>query len=212
MISPTRFGAALQRRVGPWYRRGTRGLNRSRLRRLAGGLSVQLGSGSNPFEGWLNVDVSAATQPDLVLDLRGGFPAPASSVRRVYSEHVFEHLELPDAQQVLHDLRLALEPSGVVRIAMPDLDAIIERYQGDWRDQEWLADRSYAHIDSPAHMLNFGLRSWGHKYIYSYDELALRLRLAGFTEIQRVAWGESSDPELRGRETRPDSLLIVEAR
>lgn len=212
MISPTRLKLALIRRAGAAYRTVTRSMNRWRLRGVPSGASVQLGSGANPFSGWINVDLSGPTKPDLVLDLRGGFPAAPSSLKRVYSEHVFEHLELADAARVLADLRRALEPGGVLRIAMPDLDALIDRYRGDWQDQDWLGDVSYSHIDSAAHMLNYALRSWGHKYVYSYTELELRLAQAGFTEVRRAPWGVSADPELRGRETRADSLLVVEAR
>jgi predicted SAM-dependent methyltransferase len=172
---------------------------------------VQLGSGGNNWDGWVNVDLSPSSHPDLVLDLRGGFPA-APVVRRAYSEHVLEHLDIEDGRRLLADLASALAPDGLVRIAMPDLDHLIDCYRGDWRDQAWLDDEAYAHIDSAARMLNYSLRSWGHKYVYGFDELALRLREAGFTQIERMAWGESDDPELRGRETRPDSLLVVEAR
>lgn len=212
MISPTRVRVAILRRVGRLYRHAARFQAARSLRSLPNGASVQLGSGGNQFAGWVNVDISRVTNPDIVLDLRGGFPAPVASVRRIYSEHVLEHLELEDAIRVLQDLRQALVQGGVLRIAMPDLDSVIDRYKGDWKDQPWLADPAYAHVDSAAHMLNFGLRAWGHKYLYSYAELELRLRQAGFSSIERVNWGTSVDPELRGRETRPDSLLVVEAR
>ena len=42
-------------------------------------------------------------------------------------------------------------------------------------------------------------------------ELERRMREAGFTEITRCAYGESAHAELRGLETRPDSMLILEA-
>lgn len=189
MISPTRARLAVERRAKAAYRIGARAQARRTLRQLPRGASVQLGSGANPFPGWVNVDVAAVTKPDVVVDLRGGFPAPAESIARVYSEHVLEHLELYDAVKVLGDIRCALSAGGIVRIAMPDLDALIERYQSDWRDQTWLNDPSYGFIDSPAHMLNYALRSWGHKYVYSFAELELRLRQAGFTSIERAPWG-----------------------
>ncbi|MEQ1788294.1 MAG: hypothetical protein ABL966_14675 [Acidimicrobiales bacterium] len=211
MRSPARLWSVATARAGRRYRDVARSRGRRVLRDLAPGSSVQLGSGGNNWEGWVNVDLSPSSRPDLVLDLRGGFPAPPV-VRRAYSEHVLEHLDLEDGRRLLADLAAALEPDGVVRIAMPDLDHLIDCYRGDWRAQAWLDDEAYAHIDSAAHMFNHGLRSWGHKYVYGFDELELRLREAGFTTIERMGWGQSSVPELRDRETRPDSLLVVEAR
>jgi predicted SAM-dependent methyltransferase len=129
----------------------------------------------------------------------------------MYSEHVLEHLCLEDGVRVLEDLHLGMMSQGIVRIAMPDLAFVVERYHESWRDQEWIQDPVYSFIDSPARMLNYGMRAWGHLYLYDFDELSLRLRAAGFEQIHRVAWGESDHPDLRGRETRADSKLIVEA-
>jgi predicted SAM-dependent methyltransferase len=94
---------------------------------------------------------------------------------------------------------------------MPDLASLVDRYENGWRDQEWLKDPVYASIDTAANMLNYALRSWGHLYVYDFDDLQTRLLEAGFSKIERVGWGESEHEELRGLERRPDSLLVVEA-
>jgi len=145
------------------------------------------------------------------VDLRYGFPAPSGSVAYVFSEHVFEHLTLEDGLRLLDDCRVALRPGGVVRIAMPDLRYLVDRYQGDWKDQAWLQDPALKMIDSPARMLNFALRSWEHLYVYDLAELTLRLKQVGFAVVEPREPGQSPHPELRGLELRPDSLLIVEA-
>ncbi len=174
-------------------------------------LRVHIGCGPIYLEGWLNLDIARDSRADVRLDLRTGLPLPPASVSHVFSEHVFEHLDLADGRQLLHDVGRALAPSGVLRIAMPDLASLTERYQYGWRDQEWLKDPSYAEIDTAAHMLNFALRSWGHKYMYDFDDLQLRLVEAGLSKVKRVEWGVSEHVELSGLERRPDSLLVVEA-
>jgi predicted SAM-dependent methyltransferase len=179
--------------------------------RLAPGAKVQLGCGPNHFEGWVNVDLDRAVRPDVSVDLRGGFPAPARTLSRVYSEHVLEHFSLDDGTQILRDCAAAMQPGGVLRVAMPDLAALVDLYHGDWRAQEWLRAPQYARIDSPARMLNFALREWGHRYIYDFAELRLRLHEAGFVDVVACEWGQSSHDDLRDRETRPDSTLIAEA-
>lgn len=211
VLSPTRLRAAVEARVRGPYRRAIRSLSSRRLASLGPAAKVQLGAGDNHLDGWLNVDIRGSVRPDLLVDLRGGLPAPPGSIRFAYSEHLIEHLELDDARRLLADFHRSLEPGGVVRIAMPDLEELVGRYQGRWREQSWLHDPAYAHIDTPAHMLNVAMRAWGHKYVYDEGELVHRLREAGFTAIERCAPGESSHAELRGLETRDDSLLVVEA-
>jgi predicted SAM-dependent methyltransferase len=210
--SPTELRQAIGSHSRPAYRELIRRAAQRRLTSLPDGAYVHLGAGTVRWPGWLNVDIRRSVRPDIALDLRGGFPAPPSRVQFVYSEHLFEHLELGDAQRVLADLAVTLRQGGVVRIAMPDLDEIVDRYLNGWRAQAWLDDPDWAHIDSAAHMLNVSVREWGHKYLYNYDELATRMAAAGFSDVQRCAWGESDVVELRGRETRPDSKLVVEAR
>jgi predicted SAM-dependent methyltransferase len=172
---------------------------------------VHLGCGPIHLDGWVNIDINKAVKPDVRVDLRFGFPAPASSVAFIFSEHVFEHFSLEDGSQLFADCSVALKPGGVMRIAMPDLRYIVNRYLGDWRDQAWLDEPGYEVIDTAARMLNFALRSWEHLYIYDIEDLTLRLNQAGFTAVAPREWGKSRYPELTGLEQRPDSLLIVEA-
>lgn len=176
---------------------------------------VHLGCGRNHFDGWVNIDVDRAVKPDVRIDLRGGFPAPSSSVHFIYSEHVFEHLTLDDGRRVFLDCYEALQDGGVMRIAMPDLRYIVERYLDGRLDldevPEAAGDRGFESIDSAAMLLNFALRSWGHLYLYDLEELSLRLAQAGFRQVVPRGLGESCHPELVGLEGRGQSRLVVEA-
>ncbi|MGA2166497.1 MAG: hypothetical protein ABSH36_18805 [Solirubrobacteraceae bacterium] len=182
---------------------------------MPGQAKVHLGCGQNRFEGWINVDINRAVQPDVRLDLRGGFPAPPGSVGFIFSEHLFEHLTLEEGCRVFSDCHAALQAGGVMRIAMPDLRYVVERYigGGDVGDlgPETRDDVEFRKIDSPARLLNFALRSWGHVYLYDVDELTLRLRQAGFTKVESPKILMSHHPELVGLEKREASRLIVEA-
>jgi predicted SAM-dependent methyltransferase len=189
-----------------------RARTRARLKRaLPEGAKVHLGCGPVHLDGWVNIDIDKAAKPDLRVDLRLGFPATRSSVAFIYSEHVFEHLTLEDGLRLFADCQLALKPGGVMRIAMPDLRYVVDRYLGDWKNQAWLREPTCPIIDTPAHMLNFALRSWEHLYIYDLPDLTLRLNEAGFTAVEPKDLGQSSHSDLRDLERRPDSLLIVEA-
>ena len=69
----------------------------------------------------------------------------------------------------------------------------------------------YQFIQTRAEMINVSMRWWGHRYLYDGEELERRMRDAGFATIRRCGYGESTVAELAGLETRPDSMLILEA-
>lgn len=174
-------------------------------------LRLHLGCGPNKFPGWVNVDVEEAYEPDLVHDLSRGLPVDDGTVELIYSEHFWEHLRLDHGVRLMAECRRALRPGGVLRIAMPDLAEVVRRYLGDWRGEAWIQNPAYNWIDTPARMINACFREWGHQYLYDAHDLEHRLRGVGFTEVRRCTWGESTVPELRGLETRPESILVVEA-
>ncbi len=176
------------------------------------GLKLHLGSGSVRLAGWVNIDLHTP-QADFHWDIRRPLPFPAGAAQFVYHEHVIEHITLDEGVRCLADWYRVLAPGGVLRIATPDLEYLVERYgSGDaWRKQAWLEQREYQFIGTPAEMLNVALRWWGHQYVYDGEELTRRLRNAGFRDITRHAFGASDRPELRGLETRQDSMLILEA-
>jgi predicted SAM-dependent methyltransferase len=194
--------------VAPARRELTR---RALAGRIPGGSKLHLGCGHNRFAGWIHIDLDRSVRPEIVHDLRAGLPIDEGMASLIYSEHVLEHLPLEAGCQLLADCRAALGQGGVLRVAMPDLRSLVDAYEGDWRGQEWLEDRAYDEIDTPARMLNVAMRWWGHVYLYDKQDLEVRLRAAGFTSLRWPGWGESEVAELRGRETRPDSRLIVEA-
>lgn len=194
-----------------WRAEARRVARRRLSKSLPTAAKVHLGCGPVRLPGWVNVDIDRRLRPDLRMDLRAGFPAPPQSVAFFFSEHVLEHFSLEDGERLLRDCREALERGGVLRLAMPDLRNLVDKYLGDWKAQDWLREPAYRAIDSPARMLNFGVREWGHLYLYDLDELTLRLQQAGFNEVRACPPGSSRHPELSGLERRPDSFLIVEA-
>lgn len=203
-------------RIGEKIGRASAILRRSRirkkLRRFPLPYRLHLGCGRNRFEGWVNIDTDRSLDTvDLVWNLAHGLPVEDSSCGLIYHEHFIEHLSVEQGLFIFRECHRALRPGGVLRIATPSLDFIIERLcAGDWRNQDWLTWPEYRFIRTRAEMLNIVFRWWGHQWLYDREELRRRLGEAGFTRIRDCEWGKSDIPGLCDRETRADSLLICE--
>jgi predicted SAM-dependent methyltransferase len=174
---------------------------------------LHLGCGRVRLDGWINIDNDPRSAADVHWDLRRGLPIENSSVDFVYSEHLFEHLILEHGLVLLRHCRRVLREGGVIRIAMPSLQAILAKYQNTPGVEalEVPEDPEFEKIDSLCRYLNTAMRAWGHLYIYDFDDLSLRLRQCGFHQIKPYDFGESEHPQLAGLETREASKLIVEA-
>ncbi|MCL5784308.1 MAG: methyltransferase domain-containing protein [Patescibacteria group bacterium] len=57
-----------------------------------------------------------------------GLPYADGSVDAAHSSHMLEHLYLPQAAQLLGEVRRVLRPGGVLRLAVPDLRSEAETY------------------------------------------------------------------------------------
>ena len=172
-------------------------------------LRLNIGSGKAKLPDWVNIDMKPGA--DLVIDIRKGLPFRKNAADSIYSEHVLEHLTRREGQRVLKEFHRCLKQTGTLRIAMPDLDFIIGKYNTDWKDQDWLTWPEYAFIETKGQMINMCFRSWGHKYLYNEEDLRNELIGAGFNKVIRCERSESDHSALRDLETRADSILVMEA-
>lgn len=168
---------------------------------------LNIGCGSRLLPGFVNLDLEAGA--DRRLDVTHGLPWDDGSVDAIYSEHFIEHVSQADALHLLIECRRVLAPGGRLRIATPDLEAVVEDYRSrhvhpDWQrfGYDWVANR--------CERLNMALRWWGHRWLYDEEELRRLAGMAGLRCLGRCAFGESEDPRLAGLEHRQGSRLILE--
>lgn len=172
-------------------------------------LKLNVGCGSVKFPGWINIDIEPGA--DLVVDLRNGLPLKNNTADFIYNEHFIEHLNHEDGEKAVKEFYRVLKAGGVLRIATPELDYIIDKYMDDWNDQDWLSWPVHEYIKTRGQMINIAMREWGHEYLYNEEDLTNLLKKVGFQKITRQKLKKSDYPELSNRETRDDSRLILEA-
>ena len=167
---------------------------------------LHLGAGTATHPGWLGTDVAPQAEGIVRLDAARPFPIDSAAFHYVYSEHMIEHMPWAAGLDMLGECRRILKPGGTLRVATPDLAVLIGLYTS--RDPEaaryvrWIVDHAMTGVETydPAFVINNAFRSWGHQFLYDAGLLEVALGKAGFVNIRRCAYGESSDPNLRGIE------------
>jgi len=89
---------------------------------------LNLGCGARINGSWVNLDFNSANPEVIKHDLRAPLPFSDHSFRAVYHSHVLEHLKASEGEYLLRECVRILEPGGILRIAVPDLESIIRAY------------------------------------------------------------------------------------
>lgn len=208
---------------------------------------LNVGCGPTPTPGWVNYDnswsVRLAKRPALVRLLsRGGLISAAQrhlcdvarkegirfgtaeaiahgdgTVDAVYSSHMLEHLDRAAGGQFLAEAYRVLKPGGVIRIAVPDLRMLVDRYNADG-DADRLVEASLLAAEPPTTLLAklryLVLGSRHHAWMYDGRSLVAALERAGFESPQTLASGTTTleDPGALDLSERADESVYVEAR
>lgn len=163
---------------------------------------VNLGAGGSGKDGWVNLDAFPAPGVTVTCDCRNALPLPDASVRGIFTEHFLEHINYDkDVPGLLRDCLRVLQPGGVMRIIVPDIERYLRAYCEDgWKGLEDLrgveADHKDPYFQTPLRtkmeLVNLLFRQMGeHQFAYDYETLASVLAEAGFVGIQRSEFGQS---------------------
>lgn len=175
---------------------------------------LNIGCGTDYKKDWINVDNNSDNnieKLDLNWDLRNPLPFEDGSVDYIFNEHFFEHLTVEEARISMADLMRVLKPGGVMRIAMPDLESIVEHYINVPLDKDPVIKKyNIDFVKTRAEWMNMSFRWWGHMWLYDWEELVRRINEVGYTNVVRCKIHKSKHPQLRNLETRDGSILIAE--
>jgi predicted SAM-dependent methyltransferase len=134
-------------------------------------------------------------------DLTRAFPFVDASADFVFTSHFLEHLTRGQCIRVLREARRVLKPSGVIRVAVPDLEQAVDLYRAG-EARRMLDDHFYRPEEG---------RLAQHRYMYDFPLLAAALEEAGFADVRKRTYREGDVPDLELLDNRPDESLFVEA-
>jgi predicted SAM-dependent methyltransferase len=152
------------------------------VRRVVNGLRLNLGSGTTPIPGFVNVDaLKDAPGVDVVADIGERLPFEDGTAELVYASHLLEHFPTDRVPGMLAEWRRVLRPGGVLLVAVPDLEAIASVLSSR---KGWF---------TPPNAPWIGAIYGGQKDEYDFHKtgftapwLAYLMRNAGFGEIEKV--------------------------
>jgi hypothetical protein len=182
-------------------------------------LYVQFGCGLCAPDGWRNFDASPTVRFERIPvvgklyqlnasrfpanveygDVVRGLPVPAGGARAIFASHVLEHLPLEDFRKALRNTLQMLEPGGVFRLIVPDLEQLATRYlssSSSGAASEFVRAIGMGMERRPRGLFGRLRTVFGnslHLWMWDFKSLADELAQAGFTNIRRGKLGDSRE-------------------
>jgi predicted SAM-dependent methyltransferase len=168
---------------------------------------------------WFNLDGWPAKGIDYQCDLRRKLPFTDCRFSGIYAEHFFEHLYPEDAKKFLKECFRILQPSGIIRLSVPDGELYLRNYfeKREWmleqiENRGWMFEEGRNHR-TPMELVNDVFRQrLQHQYCYDFETICLLLTEAGFKNIVRVDFSSGVCIKLQiEQKQRQFESLYVEA-
>jgi hypothetical protein len=138
-------------------------------------IMLHLGCGNIKLPNFINIDCRYLPSVDRIENIKYLRSFDLNSVDMIYSSHVLEHFSRHDYKHILSRWFELLKSGGVLRIAVPDFESIVNRYIKT-KDLEELIGLLYGGQD---YKENF------HHYIWDFNLLEKDLKNIGFKEIKK---------------------------
>jgi predicted SAM-dependent methyltransferase len=145
-----------------------------------------------------------------------GLPVRSNSVDVIYSSHMLEHLDQQEVSLFLKEARRILCPGGIIRLAVPDLHMLVQKYIETKDADSFIASTlltqpRFRTLSKRIEILVMGTRN--HQWMYDGPSLSRLLLTYGFTFPRVLKAGESQirDPQYLDLHERSFESVYVEA-
>jgi hypothetical protein len=189
-----------------------------RAARDRGNLRLNIGCGTRVLDGWLNLDSVATVDGAIYHNALNKLPLDNGSVSRIHCEHFLEHLDFAQALAFLTDCRRVLEPTGTMRVIVPDagkyMIAYVMRDRAFFKKLEFLGNAA-ERLETPMIICNQMYRMGGdHRSAWDFETMELIGRRAGFSHIETSEWKHGpAAHQIDGHDDwRPHESLYCELR
>jgi glycosyltransferase involved in cell wall biosynthesis/predicted SAM-dependent methyltransferase len=187
---------------------------------------LNIGSFTVMAKGWTNCDIldlsayAAQNGYDFKrFDAAKEIPYPDGSVHLIIASHFLEHLTRIEGDNFLKEALRVLEPNGVIRITVPDLETITRAYfesrHGlvDQPFRNWFKDNEGVKNATDDAEAFWNFLTSGHKTAYDRESLVSKMKAVGFLEVKDMHANESRSSEIQSetKDMYPDHSIYIEA-
>ena len=144
-------------------------------------MKLHLGCATKALNGFINVDIRDMPGVDMIDDISRLKKFLDESADLIYVSHVLEHFGRREYKEVLKRWHAVLKDGGVLRIAVPDFEKIVEHYNEN-HDLELLRGFLY------------GGQNYAQNYHYctwDFETLSKDLISVGFKEVRKYEWKDT---------------------
>jgi hypothetical protein len=143
---------------------------------------------------WINSDIKSGPDIHLVGDIRDGLALPDGCMHYVVSIHALPMIPIPDLVPTLGELRRVLEPGGVLRLGLPDLERGLDAWQRGDRDYFLVPDADAATLSGKfiTQLLWYGYTV----SLFTKEWAEELLTKAGFSEVRLCSFQQSGSAHI----------------
>ncbi len=144
-------------------------------------MQLHVGCGDRYIPGFIHVDIRKLPHVDYVTSADKLNMFENNSVDLIYSCHILEHFRRYQIENVLEEWRRVLKTGGILRIAVPDFEKLVEVYLKTG-DLKLILGLLVGRQDYPENT---------HHVVFDYTYLSEVLARVGFKNIHRYDWRQT---------------------
>ena len=148
-------------------------------------VKLHLGCWKRYIPGFIHVDLCDLPHIDYKHDVDSLPMFRDRTADLIYASHVFEYFDRQEAVSVLKEYRRVLKVGGILRVAVPDFEALIEVYRRTGELSRILGPlygRMIINQETDTQ------RTLYHKTVYDFHSLKAVLEANGFRSVRRYDW------------------------
>lgn len=148
---------------------------------------LHLGCGKKFIPGFVHVDLDNFPHIDYRHEISSLPMFKNNSADLIYACHAFEYFDRQQAEEVLKEWRRVLKSGGILRLAVPDFEAMVKVYLKYAKDLEHrgILGPLYGRIEIKTPK---GKKTIYHKTTYDFKSLKRLLENCGFRKVGRYDW------------------------
>lgn len=161
---------------------------------LAGGVGpigdkvqLHLGCGKRFIPGFVHIDIADFPHIDHRVSIDSLSMFADCSVDLIYCGHAFQYFDRVQAPRVLAEWRRVLRPGAVLRVAVPDFEALVKVYL-QYHELKMVLGPVYGRIEVET---DEGRAVLYHRTTYDFSSLRTLLEDAGFTNVHLYDWRQT---------------------